>query len=117
MKCTLGVTLVIVLSILLTSCFAQTEPDIKGLIYTLDGNTFLVVEDVTLDTSYDEWFDQGKYAISFRITDKTVIREGGKKVPITALKEGQVVEVWATGALAESYPLQGTAKQIVIVDK
>ncbi len=58
--------------------------------------------------------------IVFSINDATRIaaRVGDKLEPRTVgdLAVGQRVEVWAAGAIAESFPAQGTAETIIIVE-
>lgn len=48
------------------------------------------------------------------ITEETLIARNGRRVPPEELKAGMTVRVWFTGAVAESYPVQGTAKFIEI---
>ena len=97
------------------SCSPESKPDITGIIFSMDGETILVVEGVELDTSYDEWFEDGNLAISFTVDDKTIIKQGKENISIDDLNKGQMVKVWATGPLAKSYPLQGTARQITVI--
>ena len=101
---------------ILTGCSAKTSPDITGLLYQMEDDFILVVEGIDdLNTPYDEWFEKGNLAIVFQVTGKTAIFLENKKATRSELKTGQKVEVWATGGLAKSYPMQGTAKRINII--
>jgi hypothetical protein len=51
----------------------------------------------------------------FRVGDRTDVRRvGGARVRGEDLREGQRVRVWVTGPVAESYPVQASARVIVI---
>lgn len=111
------------ITIVLMGCNSKNEndirrdPDIVGLIYESNQNRILVVSDIeNADIPYDELFQGGYNAIYFTINDKTIINEGNTKTSASELRKGQAVEAWSTGALAESYPMQGTAAQINILD-
>ncbi len=108
--------IIIFLISVVTGCSPKTPADITGLIYQMENGSILVVEGISDPTMpYEEWFEKGNYAIVFAVNDKTSIYAGTKKASINELKAGQKAEVWATGALAKSYPLQGTAKQVNIL--
>ncbi len=57
-----------------------------------------------------------KYVVT--ITDETLIsQQGGEErraVGFEALKAKQQVQIWFSGPIMESFPMQGTAQQIVI---
>ena len=65
------------------------------------------------DTRYDK--------ASIRITDKTkfFLVNDGKRTPTSFadLKPGQKVEVNFTGPVAESYPVQATAGEVMILKR
>jgi hypothetical protein len=93
------------------------NPDITGLIFAIEGDRILIVAGIEdVDTDYEDWFEAGNRAIYFAVTDKTVIEAGGEKGSFDILRLGQKVEAWADGPLAESYPEQGAAKRIVILE-
>lgn len=51
----------------------------------------------------------------FRTGTSTEVRRlSGERVGAGSLREGQRVRVWVTGPVAESYPVQATARLIVI---
>ena len=69
------------------------------------------------DTSYDK--------AQVRITNSTIILKYSSQwntdltmepTPFKELQVGMMVEVTFTGAVAESYPVQATAKKVVILD-
>ncbi len=77
----------------------------RGLLLTI-----MVEGSKEADTSYDR--------ASVKITDKTVIKlKVGKQIEdgkLEDLKEGAIVTAVFTGPVLESYPVQATAKEIVI---
>lgn len=93
------------------------NPDIRGSITTLTPGSgdviasLLIEGDIEPDTSYDK--------ASVRIDDDTRIyrSEAGQLAEVTAgdLAEGQEVEAWFVGPVAESYPVQARAGKIVII--
>jgi hypothetical protein len=95
----------------------DTPPEITGLIFDVDGSRILVVKGIeNIDMPYDEWFEAGHRAAWFTVTGDTVIKSGGAAVSAENLEKGQKVQVWAVGPMAESYPEQGEAKIIIIVE-
>lgn len=109
----------LLLTITAAGCYSSEDskdPDITGLIFSIEGNRVLIVsdiEDAAID--YDDWFMAGHRAIFFTVTDKSVIETGSEKGSFDDLVVGLRVEAWADGPLAESYPEQGTAKKIIIL--
>jgi len=115
----LCVTLVAGLLFALAAC-AVTVPDedpgIRGTITSITaaagGGSILV------ETPADSpVFDYDRAAV--RIADDTKVlyeTDGGayEEGTFDDLAEGQLVDVWFTGAVAESYPVQGTAKVVLI---
>ncbi|MDR5659312.1 DUF3221 domain-containing protein [Serpentinicella sp. ANB-PHB4] len=92
------------------------DPDITGKIFEQGSNTILVVSDIDdVNVSYETWFNEGNNAIQFSVNDDTVIMKNNASVDASYLEVGQTVKVWSTGVLAESYPMQGTARQIIIL--
>lgn len=100
-----------------TGADTDSPPDITGLIYSVDGNTILVVDGIEdVNIPFDEWFDHGYRAVWFTAMGDTVIEIDGEEVSFDALAKGQKVQVWAEGGLRESYPEQGTAKKILVIE-
>jgi len=92
-----------------------TEPGIRGLITEINfgnGNVSILVEgNIEEDTQFDK-------ALA-RITDDTMIQKDdlSRLFEIKDLKVGDRVEVYFTGPVAESYPVQGTASIVRIITK
>lgn len=95
----------------------ETPGPISGLIYSYEENVILVVGEIDdVNIPREEWFEAGRRAVYFTITADTVIEHEGEAVAPERLARGQKVDVWHEGFLAESYPEQGGAVRIVIVD-
>ena len=60
-----------------------------------------------------EGVEQPPGAVSDRamvtVTDQTLVARNGRRIPAQDLEVGMTVRVWFEGAVAESYPVQGTA--------
>jgi len=97
------------------SCAAADTVGIRGRVTGLDaggGSAVILVEgSIESDTSYD--------IASVTVTPKTAVsvRKDGKEsaAAIGDIKLGSMVEVVFDGAVAESYPVQGKAKKVVII--
>ncbi len=89
----------------------------SGLIYSVEENRILVVEGIdSVNIPWNSWFEAGKRAIVFSITADTVIKLDKETVTADQLRRGQSVEVFYSGALAESYPEQGSADKVMIIN-
>ncbi len=96
---------------------ADAVKPISGLIYSIEENAILVVSDIdNVNIPRDEWFENGKRAVYFTLTEETVIEAEGEVITVDQLARGQRVDVYHEGFLAESYPEQGGALKIVILD-
>jgi hypothetical protein len=104
--------------VILLCASAAFATDVRGKITSISVSatnpvlgTVLIEGKVEKDTSVDK--------ASARVTAKTSIfrMEDGKKVAgkFSDLKVGQTVEASFTGAVSESYPVQGEAGEIVIL--
>ncbi|MCF6465747.1 DUF3221 domain-containing protein [Clostridium sp. Cult2] len=71
--------------------------------------SILVEGEVHDDTMYD--------SAHITITNDTEIFKGDEEVTIEDIEEGLTVEVIFDGAVAESYPVQGIAKKIIIIEE
>ncbi|MBW6462796.1 MAG: YobA family protein [Firmicutes bacterium] len=90
---------------------------ISGLIYTIEDSRILVIGGIDdVNIPQEKWFESGNRAVYFSITDETVIEVNGETVSAERLARGQAVDVFHEGFLAESYPEQGGALKIVIVN-
>ncbi len=123
------IILLFILGGLISGCSLPSQPgdekefDIRGTITSLDrdpetprtGQTVLAVIRVEGVVEEDTRYDKA----SISITDQTLIFEQKgevqKPLPLNALQKGQRVQAKFTGPVAESYPVQATASQIVIL--
>lgn len=99
--------------IFIAGCTLEDDIGIRGEVKEI----FKGDKDITgiyVEGEIDEYSAYDKASISF--TDKTKIYMGGNKVDFNELKEGQIVEVIFDGAVAESYPVQGKAKKVKILE-
>lgn len=103
------------LSLGLVACGRSTdsfEPQMRGEILTLSrtGNV------AGIYVEGEELNDSSVTAASVTITkDTTLLNENGKSIKFDDLEEGTSVEIEFEGEIAESYPVQGTAKTIRVV--
>jgi hypothetical protein len=89
----------------------------SGLIYSIEDNRILVIQNIdNVNIPWNSWFEGGKRAIVFSITAETVIELDGEAQTAELLQRGQAVEVLYSGALAESYPEQGSADKVIIIN-
>ncbi len=110
--------LIVVVLVAVGFSFREADPDIEGLIYSKSSGQILVVAGIEgVDMSYDEVLEKGSLLIAFSVTEKTSITgSDGKKITFTELQEGNQVQVWHTGQVRESYPLQADARKIVVIN-
>lgn len=92
-----------------------TPPDMQGTVQTwefVDGEGAMLVEGKMADGT--------DMAANVRVTGRTqIIRQVGETLEageITQLANGQSVELRFDGPVAESYPVQATAKEVVILE-
>jgi len=91
----------------------NSKASIRGyvteIIISESGANILVEGKIEEDTEFDK--------ASVSINSDTVIKKDGikGKLNVSDIKRGDKVEVVFTGAVAESYPVQGTAKSIRIL--
>ncbi|SDW47965.1 DUF3221 domain-containing protein [Tepidimicrobium xylanilyticum] len=107
--------LIILLAIAACSKEVAEKIGIRGQIteiYIDEENLFiqgiLVEGEVEEDTIYD--------SANVTINDDTKILKDEQEVTVDYLEEGLTVEVVFDGPVAESYPVQGTAKEIIIIE-
>ncbi len=85
---------------------AASDPDIRGEVTHVDGAR------IRIESLPKE--QRGDKAV-VTINDDTVIRDSeGRTAPASAVRVGQTVRVWYTGAVMKSYPLQATAARVEI---
>lgn len=109
--------LILVLALMFNGCAKKETKEligirgeIKELYLSEDGNNidgFLVEGEIQEDTMYD--------SADVTIDENTTIYIGEEEGTIEDLEEGLKVEVIFEGPVAESYPVQGVAKEIYIL--
>jgi len=109
-------------TILIAACSNPTEPIdtdpfVIGTITEIEQHRILVEENV----SVNEPLENGGVKIYFSVNDETKLFEqlsdgSLKKIAFTELKMGDKVKGWVKGAVADSYPQQGLAGQIILIE-
>lgn len=94
----------------------DTLPDIKGQITTLSGSGEGTKDAaITILVKATEGTNAKVPAASIQVTNDTLIEDAkGKKLSVGALKQWQEVEVWFSGRIMESMPVQTDAIAIKI---
>jgi hypothetical protein len=107
--------LVVMLAIVLAAPALAEPPEnsIRGVITEVSRSAEVVL--VEEDPSERSGSAKGEFAV----TEETEILEqmGGARASFEDLRVGQLVEATYTGPVAESYPTQGVAGRIVILDE
>lgn len=119
MKRIVGLALILIFVLLLNGCAKEglsqvigIRGEIKEVYLSEDGTTIsgiLVEGEIQEDTMYD-------YA-NVTIDENTVIYIGEEEATLEDLEEGLKVEVIFDGPVAESYPVQGRAEKINILEE
>ncbi len=97
---------------------SPSDPHIRGVITSISDGSGDVVGSVRIegDIAQDTTYDKAVVRVE---GDTLLFRQAGNammEVTFADLTVGQTVEAWFTGPVAESYPVQVKASQIVIVD-
>jgi len=115
----LATVLALSMTLALTGCLPgppDEPPSIRGTITTVtlgsDGLGSILVEGpIANGTTFDK--------ASVRVIEDTEIllkgADGWGRFAFDGLAEGDTVEVWFTGPVAESYPVQATAGTLVLI--
>ena len=93
------------------------DPDIRGVITSITDGSGDVVGSVRIEGAVDRDTAYDKAVVRVE-SDTPIFRQAGNammEVTFGNLTVGQTVEAWFTGPVAESYPVQVKASQIVIV--
>ena len=93
------------------------DPDIRGVITSISDGTGDVIGSVRIEGTIDEDTTYDKAVVRVE-GDTLLFRQVGSammEITFADLTVGQTVEAWFTGPIAESYPVQVKASQIVIV--
>ncbi len=101
----------ILVTLLLLACGSGNAPDVSSAdltgIATRVEETMIMVEEKPEESS-------GSAKAAVTITSETKIESLSGRTP--ELRKGQRVSVWFNGPVAESYPMRGTARRVVIHD-
>ena len=82
------------------------EADIRGTVTKVEGNQ------IRVEATPDEF--RGAKAV-VTLTDATTIRKkSGGTLSAGSIRKDQVVRVWFTGAVAQSYPIQAEAAEVIV---
>ena len=95
------------------------DPDIRGAITSISDGSGDVVGSVRIEGTIDDDTEYDKAVVRVE-SDTRILRGAGdvvtpSEVTFADLQVGQTVEAWFTGPIAESYPVQVKASQIVIL--
>lgn len=96
---------------------APNDPDIRGVITSITNGSGDVIGNVRIEGAIDQDTAYDKAVVRVE-SDTRIFRQAGNammEVTFADLTEGQEVVAWFTGPVAESYPVQAKASQIVIV--
>ncbi len=110
--------------VLLSACTSDGDaapapdgPDIRGVITSITGGSGDVIGSVRIEGAIDQDTAYDKAVVRVE-GDTRIFRQVGNammEVTFGDLTAGQTVEAWFVGPVAESYPVQVKASQIVIV--
>ncbi len=92
----------------------EEDPYITGNIYDIGENSILVAEGVQDEDDFGIMFEGKAIWLSF-LQDTRVLGNEKEHLTIEDLFVGQRVSAWIEGPIKESYPEQGSVKQIIIV--
>ncbi len=95
----------------------QTEADVTGFITEIHPvGKGSVLGQILVESYADKLVD--KYMVT--IKDETLIfkqdGENLRKIALEALETKQRVQIWFSGPILESFPMQGTARQVVVTE-
>lgn len=119
MRSASGLLLICICFSLLTGCVKppQGEADLRGEITRVGQAVGANVVQILVEErpGVEDGSDKAYVLV---LKDEAVLRRAGDdygRARISDLEEGLLVEIWFDGPVAESYPLQGTARNVVIV--
>lgn len=120
------VLLAVVAMALLAACTSDGDaapgagdPDIRGVITDISDGSGDVIGSVRIEGAIDADTEYDKAVVRVE-SDTRILRQAGnatQEVTFSNLAVGQTVEAWFTGPVAESYPVQAKASQIVILSE
>lgn len=93
------------------------DPDIRGLITSISDGSGDVIGNIRIEGTIESDTEYDKAVVRIE-SDTRILRQVGdatQELAYSDLKVGQTVEAWFTGPVAESYPVQAKASQIVVL--
>jgi hypothetical protein len=110
-----------------TVLFIKTAPAVKGssgidirgtITHTQQGSTNQILGTVLIEGTVEKDTRYDKASVTVTGTTKIYMMRSGKKVSadFSSLSVGQKVEAAFTGPVRESYPVQATAMEIIILE-
>ncbi len=123
------VILILAVAVLLTAAFflffyeaevedEDEEPHFTGKIYDVIGDRILVAEGLRNHEYTGDIEELEGEAIWLTISEETSLldEDGEETLDLESLKVGDSVEIWTVGGILETYPLQGSASRIGLVE-
>lgn len=112
-----GLAAALIAALALVACAPKPPADAPGIVGVVKS---LVPGDDRPDSILVEGGAQGAGAVSdkaqVRIAPSTLVFSAdGKPAPASSIVQGATVKVWFTGPVAESYPVQGSAKAVQVM--
>jgi hypothetical protein len=96
----------------------ETEADFTGFITEVHpiGEKGILGQ-ILVEAPADNFID--KYMVTIKDETQIFKQDGDelRQVAFEVLETGQQVQIWFTGPIMESFPMQGTAQQVVIVKR
>lgn len=113
----IGFAFVLAAGLALTACAPSLPADAPGIVGVV---TSLVPGDDRPDSILVEGGTQGQGAVAdkaqVRIVPSTLVFDAsGKPAQASSIVKGATVKVWFSGGVAESYPVQGSAKAVQVI--
>ena len=100
-----------------TAKLLETEADFTGFITEVHpigrGDT---LGQILVESPADNFID--KYRVTIKDETQILKQDGDelRQVAFEALETEQQVQIWFSGPIMESFPMQGTAQQVVIIE-
>lgn len=94
-------------ALLLVGCTSKQPPSGQGYIFEVQDGRVLVLEGIESEYIGETWDE-----ISGDYTGRAIWLETGEK----GLEAGQLIRYWLEGPVRESYPEQGTASKMEVIE-
>jgi hypothetical protein len=115
------IVLACVAALLISGCTASNNPGIQPITTKADFIGFItelhpLQGQISVESDADKIVT--KYTVSIK-NETLIFRQDGnnlRKAAFSDFKNKQWVQIWFTGPILESWPMQGTAQQVVITE-